>query len=99
MMQLSLSDEPAPYSYKRKALDRYDSPLWFGTTLLEKVPISGSILECCSGGGQISEVLRSYKKITNLITNDIDISTEADFHLDATSLNSWHRLCSLDEID
>lgn len=92
--QLTLFDgleiEPAPY--KRKELDRYDSPYWFATVLLERIPVSGTVIECCVGGGQISEVLRPYRNIDRLYTNDIDRTVKSDFNLDATKEESWAKM-------
>jgi hypothetical protein len=93
MQQLTLFvEEKVKPLYQRKELDRYDSALWFAEVLLERVPISGTILEPCSGGGNLSKVLIHHQKISAVITNDIDISTEADFHLDATTSECWEKI-------
>lgn len=92
-------EKPPTTPYQRKEFDRYDSPLWFAPVLLERVPISGTVIECCSGGGQISEVLKSYKNIKDVVTNDIDTSTDADFHFDATKPFFWGSLSTITRID
>ena len=95
MAQLDLfnfnNQEVPSTSYQRKEFDRYDSPLWFATTLLEKVGITGTVLECCVGGGAISDVLKASPKVKQVLTNDIDERVGSDFHLDATHAESWDK--------
>ena len=72
---------------QRHTLDFYESPHWFVTDTLNYVEVSGVIGECCTGSGAIASFLRYYPSITNVWTNDIDPSKEADYHVDATE--SW----------
>jgi len=70
----------------RKPLDRYDSPRWMIDALLSVFPLQGRALEPCVGSGHwIAHTVLEW------VTNDIDPTVEADYHLDATLFSSWER--------
>jgi len=75
----------------RNKLDRYNSPFWYATYLQEEIDFYGNIFEPCNGGGNLSRVLAKIPH-TRVITNDIDLEEEADFHLDASEPCSWEYL-------
>lgn len=76
----------------RRALDFYPTPTWATRVLLDRVPqISGRVLECCSGQGDISNALADRIGI-HVIENDIDTRCASDFHLDATDPVAWQRM-------
>lgn len=72
----------------RIANDAYYTNQLLVQQLLNKYPISKDkvILECCNGKGHISNYLKDLGY--TLITNDIDINLEADYHIDFTKLHS-----------
>jgi hypothetical protein len=72
----------------RRTHDFYETPAWMTTALLRRVWLVGPILEPCVGDGAIARVLRRQKDAI-VITNDIDQSRQADFHLDATADDLW----------
>ena len=73
---------------KRKKNDFYPTPTWATETLIERCPcISGKILECASGAGDISRLLG--KHFSTVSTNDIDLARDADYHLDLSTKPGW----------
>lgn len=75
---------------KRSLVDFYGTPEGATKSLLTRVSISGSILECCDGAGAISSVLAAEEGISRIITNDLYPTREGkDFYLDATAPASW----------
>lgn len=71
----------------RHPLDRYNSPFWFVAGVVPYVPLSGTIGECCVGGGVLAHCLELMG--LTVWTNDIDKNVQADYHLDATDPQSW----------
>lgn len=65
----------------RRANDFYPTPEWATRELLDIVPISGLVRECCAGDGQIVNPLRRAGLV--VVTNDIDRQWPADHHFDA----------------
>lgn len=82
----------------RRVCDAYYTPKAAVHQLLANLefPLGGTCLECCSGEGVIARVLREAGLA--VITNDIDPSQPADYHLDATQSESWHQLPQADWI-
>ena len=74
----------------RRKLDFYPTPEWATKLLLESVSISGHILEPCVGQGHMADVLEQAGH--TVTTNDIDESTEADFHVDARTPELWNKV-------
>jgi DNA (cytosine-5)-methyltransferase 1 len=83
-------------SVKRHHLDFYESPWWFTTEMCKYVPISGTVLEPCVGGGAIAEILKHHPAIAVVATNDIDDNKQADYHFDVTLPESWEQLPECD---
>lgn len=71
----------------RRKNDQYFTPRKLTVALLQKVKISGVVLEPCAGEGHISEVLEEYG--CELITNDIDEKFKTNFNLDITHETFW----------
>lgn len=71
----------------RRKLDAYFTPRKATEHLLSVINPSGIILECCSGTGAITQPLRD--KGLFVLTNDLDISYDSDWHADATDDRLW----------
>lgn len=79
----------------RRTNDQYFTPAFATRGLLNRVPIRGTVLECCAGENDITDALRS--AVTYVFTNDIDPSIgKADYHLDASLPESWTRFHPVD---
>lgn len=65
----------------RRSMDAYFTAPWQTRALLHHQPISGLVLECCSGDQSIAKELRAAG--LTVITNDVDRKRKADFHYDA----------------
>lgn len=77
---------------QRKANDFYPTPAGATKTLLKLYPgISGVVWECCTGAGDITNVLKEGSDRT-VITNDIDQSKDADYHVDLSTPIGWFAL-------
>ena len=69
---------------KRRKNDFYPTASWLTEVLLELYPsIGGTIFECCSGDLDMARVLGTISSVT-VVTNDIDETKPAMFHVDAT---------------
>lgn len=66
----------------RRKNDFYPTPAYLTQELLKRVSISGTVLEPCSGAGDMSNVL--LEAGLDVTTNDIDTQMPSDEHLDAT---------------
>ena len=78
-------------SGKRRDRDFYPTPAKATHVLFDHVPfIKGVIFEPCSGDGAIASVIEERLQRT-IVTNDIDIRSQADFHLDAAIASSWEK--------
>ena len=78
-------------SGKRRDFDFYPTPAKATHVLFDYAPfIKGCVLEPCSGDGAIASVIEERLQRT-IITNDIDIRSQADFHLDAAIASSWEK--------
>jgi hypothetical protein len=71
----------------RRNLDQYFTGEVLTAPLLDAVNICGKVLEPCSGEGHISAVLKTVG--CEVVTNDIDESFAADYHMDATQEDTW----------
>ena len=67
----------------RRERDFYPTPAWATEILLDRVMVSGSVLEPCAGQGHIANALRRGRRRVEVVTNDVDPRLTADFHLDA----------------
>ena len=95
MNQLTLDfsvPESTKPTMKRHDFDRYDSPHWFITHLLNYIKLEGIVGEPCKGSGNISKLLGFIKHVNHVWTNDIDPSVVSDYHLDAADPKSWEQL-------
>lgn len=68
-------------SVARRLNDFYETAPWQTRALLHHQPISGLVLECCSGDQSIAKELRAAG--LTVITNDVDRGRKANFHFDA----------------
>jgi Telomere resolvase len=80
----------------RHELDFYETPPWMVLPILQHVPLSGTIGECCVGHRAIADLLAIAK--FKIWTNDLDPGKAADFHLDATKPESWETMPDADWI-
>jgi hypothetical protein len=81
----------------RRPLDRYDTNPWQTRALLAHVPeISGRVVEPCSGDNSIARVLLLERPGIEVRTNDIDPSTPAQQHMDATGRAFWEQAAPFD---
>lgn len=72
----------------RHHLDYYKTPRFAVDSLLYYVSLNEqSVLDCCSGNGEISDILK--EKGIRTMTNDMDWSKNADFHFQAGIPASW----------
>lgn len=79
----------------RTPLDQYPTPEWQTKALLRRVPITGTVLEPCSGDRYLSKVIaRTIER--PVITNDIDPKYDANHHLDATLPFLWSAVGNVD---
>jgi hypothetical protein len=67
----------------RRHLDQYFTHEALVSALLEVQPISGNVLEPCSGNGHITDTLHARQSTWFVITNDIDVNMRAQYHVDA----------------
>ena len=72
----------------RRAFDFYPTPGWATEALLKRVPISGRVLECCAGAGDISRALGG-SSCRTIVTNDIDPKWPTWHTLDARLFETW----------
>ncbi|MFM6778637.1 MAG: hypothetical protein ACKPKJ_16860 [Dolichospermum sp.] len=63
---------------KRHDFDRYDSPHWFVTHLPNYVRLEGIVGEPCKGGGNISNLLPYFDRVSHCWTNELDPDVDAD---------------------
>jgi len=68
---------------KRRNNDAYFTPEWAIKALLERVDVTGKVLEPCAGSHVITNVLRENKNITEVVTNDISVEYSQDHYTDA----------------
>lgn len=83
----------------RRKHDFYPTPGWATLELLNRIPISGALLEPCVGGGDIADPLEEHVVhggASRLRTNDLDQRWVADSHDDATRAAWWQSLGPLD---
>lgn len=72
----------------RRANDFYPTPALATRELIERIPITGTVLECCSGDYAIASSLSSIPGV-KVFANDIDRQRIADSHWDATIPENW----------
>lgn len=72
----------------RRQHDFYPTPEWATEELLRRVPLSGRILECCAGAGDMAKVLALSRR-GEVYCNDLDPETLWPEHHDATHRLSW----------
>lgn len=82
----------------RHQFDRYDSPAWFLTHALNYLDLQGVVGEPCKGSGNLSNLFPLIQGIDNYWTNDIDLSVESHYNLDAVSPKNWQQFPKSDWI-
>lgn len=73
----------------RRDNDFYPTPEWATAELLKHVAISGAVLECCAGAGDMAKVLALHGQ-GHVYCNDIDPTTMWPNHWDAANPSSWY---------
>lgn len=78
----------------RRANDFYETAPWQVDALVDYLPelASGLVLCPCVGDGSLMRQLETRRPALAFITNDLDPHKAADFHLDMTVADSWHRI-------
>ena len=72
----------------RHHLDYYKTPTFAVDTLLKHVSLNSQhIIECCSGNGEISDILKT--EGFRVTTNDLDDHKPADYHFRADDPRKW----------
>lgn len=76
---------------KRHEFERYFTPSWAMSALLDGVPeIGGStVIDCCSGGTDTAMIRVLGERFDHVVTNDIDPSVGAKYQLDASRAEFW----------
>lgn len=79
---------------RRRPRDFYETAPWQVDALTDHVPeLSGAIWEPCVGDGSLlAQLLGNRPDLGPIITNDIDPTRPADYHLDATRADSWREI-------
>jgi hypothetical protein len=72
---------------KDNPLEFFETPIGLTRALVQRLHLTGPIIEPCVGDGAIARELE--KLHLKVITNDIDPERPADFTLDATQQASW----------
>ena len=80
----------------RKKNDLYQTSAKAVKELLDRVPISGTLFECCAGMGAISYALRDEIPEAKIITNDINVTLPATNHFDASKASNWEQFTRKD---
>jgi hypothetical protein len=71
----------------RRKLDQYFTPVAATKILLAHVPVTGTVVECCSGTNQIALPLWAHG--LSVLTNDVDPAMPAISQEDATQAQFW----------
>lgn len=72
----------------RRKLDFYPTPEWATEELLRRVPVGGTMLECCAGQGDMAKVLALSQR-GEVFCNDLDEQTMWPNHWDASKREHW----------
>lgn len=101
-----MAHNSATTKLSERKLDFYPTPAGATKALLDWFPVSGTVLEPCVGKGDISKIIDEYLRtyfasITNfpqppVLTNDINPTVTANYHLDAAQLSFWTELHDID---
>lgn len=70
----------------RREHDFYETPSWMTDALVDRLRLSGRVLECCAGLGAIALAM---PYTVEVITNEPYQQLAADYRLDATRPESW----------
>ena len=78
----------------RRTNDFYETAAWQVDALVDNLPeLSGYIWCPCVGDGSLMRRLRERRiDLCGFITNDIDESKRAEFHVDATTADGWNTM-------
>lgn len=74
----------------RRKHDFYETAPWQTQALIAHQPLSGLVLECCTGDDSITRELRAAG--LTVVTNDIVKIRKADFHYDAQDPALYHAI-------
>jgi hypothetical protein len=77
----------------RRANDFYETAGWQVDALVDNLPELSGVIWCpCVGDGSLMRRLAERRPDLCFVTNDIDPTRAAHFHLDATSADSWNQM-------
>jgi hypothetical protein len=78
----------------RRPLDQYDTAPFQVDALVDHLPdLRGAIWCPCVGDGSLMRRLRERRPdLTTWVTNDLDATKPADYHLDARRREAWDRM-------
>ena len=78
----------------RRARDFYETSPWQVDALSDHLPeLAGVVWECCVGDGSLLARLRENRPdLDAVVTNDLDATKPASYHLDATRAETWATL-------
>ena len=78
----------------RRPRDFYQTAPWQVDALVDHLPeLGGSVWEPCVGDGSLLVRLREQRPALGpIVTNDLDATKPADYHLDATRAETWRAI-------
>lgn len=102
-----MGHKSATTKLSERTRDFYPTPDFATEELLKRVPMDGTIFECCAGDGRMADVLRRHLELLSttgrarhfvrkVITNDIDRRRKTDYHRDMTKPHNWRTLPPFD---
>jgi hypothetical protein len=77
----------------RRTNDFYETAPWQVDALVDNLPELSGLIWCpCVGDGSLMQRLQERRPDLEFVTNDLDPTKAADFHLDVTAADSWNTM-------
>lgn len=77
----------------RRKNDFYETAPWQVDALVDNLPELSGVISCpCVGDGSLMRRLQERRPDLVFVTNDIDETKEADFHVDAATADGWNQM-------
>lgn len=73
----------------RRLKDAYYTPAALGKVLLAHIPLPKTVFEPCAGDGALASI---FPASCQIITNDIDIAKNTDYHANACYFDIWRKV-------